>query len=131
MTITYMIFRQGDGEGLLPDEPSFSIDAEVPLSVLERRGGIRAMLFTADLNGDKVRDMVARRADGGLKVVLGLMEDGEPGFAEDAPIRLGVGRTNPPWVRDLDGDGKDELLLEPFGGADLSARTVRVVGVAR
>jgi hypothetical protein len=129
MTISYMIFRQ-QGAGLFESEPSFVLSTEVPLRELERRGGIKAMLFTADLNGDGVRDMIARRGEQ-LEVELGRIEGGEPGFDADHPIRLAVGRSEPPWVVDLDGDGLDELIFEPFGGDDVAARTVRVVGVAK
>ncbi|RMG16168.1 MAG: VCBS repeat-containing protein [Planctomycetota bacterium] len=131
MTISYMIFRQGSTSGLLPAEPSLALDAEVPLSQLERRGGIRAMIFAADVDGDGVRDRVARRADGGLEVVRGRLEDGEPGFDEEHPVLLSVGRANPPRVRDLDGDGADELIFEPFADAGPSARVLHVIGVAR
>ena len=130
MTITYMIFRQTRRGDVFESEPSFVLSTEVPLKVLERRGGIKAMLFTADINGDGVRDMVARKGQA-LDVVLGRIKSGEPSFEEDRPIRLAVGNTEPPWVVDLDGDGKDELIFEPFGGEDLAARTVRVVGVAK
>jgi hypothetical protein len=129
MTVTYMIFRQQAG-GVFESDPSFVLSTDVPLSDLERRGGIKAMLFTADLNGDGIRDMIARRVDR-LEVELGLLDDGDPAFDSDNPIGLAVGRTEPPWVADLDGDGRDELIFEPFGGNDLAARTIRVVGVAK
>jgi hypothetical protein len=131
MTISYMIFRQGEDGELLAADPSYSVDVDVPLDVLERKGGIRAMKFEADLNGDGVRDAVARRADGGLEVRLGTVDDGDVAFDDERPIRLAVGRTEPPRAVDLDGDGAHELILEPFGDAGAEGRVVRVVGVAR
>jgi len=133
LTITYLIFRQRDraaAEGLFGEEPDFTLDVEVPLDVLQRRGGHKAALFDPDFDGDGVRDRVERTPSGELRVVMGRVLDGEVGFAEEAPIELTVGRTEPPRVIDLDGDGRDELLLEPFAGSALR-RTVRVVGVAR
>lgn len=132
LTVTYLIFKQraAADEGLFPSEPDYTLDVEVPLDALQRRGGHKAALFEPDLNGDGVRDRVERTPTGGLRVVVGQVRDGAVGFAEDRPIELKVGRTEPPWVVDLDGDGRDELILEPFSGSSLR-RTVRVVGVAR
>ena len=137
LTITYMIFRQtDDAEARFRDEPDLVFDVEVPLEVLQTRGGHQAVILRADLDGDGIHDMISRRPDGGLQVELGVVSKGffggtTLGFDRERPIRLAVGRTEPPRVVDLDGDGKHKLVLEPFGGDDQEARTVRVVGVAR
>lgn len=136
MSIEYMVFRQRAKGKLFPREPDLSLSVDVPIEEMQRRGGHKAVLLRADLNGDGLHDMVARRSDGGLKVVLGkrikaFFGGTKLGFDEKRPIKLSVGRTEPPRVADLDGDGKDELILEPFGGDDARARVVRVVGVAR
>ena len=131
MTITYQVYlRRKDGP-LYPDEPNFLRDVDVPLESLEKRGGIRAVEFGADLDGGGVNDMLVRRPEGGLLVTLGAFDDDELIFDEDTTFPLGVGRTEPPRVVDLDGDGADELLMLPFGGNDAAARTLRVVGLDR
>lgn len=135
LTISYLIFlqRKGKAEPFL-DEPDATLDVEVPLESLQQQGGARAVIFTADVDGDGVRDQIARRPDGALVVARGQIErDGdevELSFSE-RPVKITVPRTEPPWIRDLDGDGKDELILEPFAGEDASARTLRIVGVAQ
>jgi hypothetical protein len=132
MTITYQVYLRSEDEGALYDEePSFLRDVEVPLEALEKRGATRAVEFGADLDGDGVNDMISRRPEGGLLVSLGAYDDGELVFEEDATFPVGVGRTEPPRVVDLDGDGADELLLEPFAGDGQAARTLRVVGLDR
>jgi hypothetical protein len=135
LTISYVIFLQRKGEAAFANEPDLSLDVEVPLESLQQRGGHRAVLFHADLDGDGVHDQVARRSDGGLQIARGRITDKtfggkEHGFS-DRPQKISLPATEPPWVIDLDGDGKDELILEPFGGDDAAARTLRVVGVAR
>jgi VCBS repeat protein len=135
LTISYLIFlqRKGGPEPFL-DEPDATLDVEVPLESLQQQGGARAVIFTADVDGDGVRDQIARRADGALVVARGQIErdgdDVELSFSE-RPVKITVPRTEPPWIRDLDGDGKDELILEPFAGEDAAARTLRIVGVAQ
>lgn len=137
MTITYMIFLAVDRPGPpYADDPDFVLDVDLPLAALERRGGAQPVLFTADLNGDGVGDMVSRRPEGGLSVVLGGEQRGLFGgrkltFLTDRPVHVSVPATETPWVVDLDGDGKDELVLEPFAGEDEAARTVRLVGVGQ
>ncbi|MBL4850385.1 MAG: VCBS repeat-containing protein [Planctomycetes bacterium] len=135
LTITYLIFLQRKGKaGVFEDEPDVSFDVEVPLESLQQRGGTQAVIFTADLDGDGVRDQIARRPDGSLVVARGRIErdgdDVELSFSEN-PVKITVPRTEPPRVVDLDGDGKSELILEPFAGDDAAARTLRVVGVAQ
>jgi len=134
MTITYLVHLQRE-EGLFGDDPDFVLDVEVPLESLESRGGTRPVSFAADLDGDGVNDMVAKHPDGGLRILRGGYEEGvfsgpELTFLEGSELRVRVDPSEPPRVVDLDGDGKDELILEPFGGEDLAARTVQLVGVA-
>ncbi len=132
--ITYMIFRQRAGERPFADEPDFTLDLDVPLEVLQRRGGLRAALFTADVDGDGVRDRVTRGDGTTLTLVRGRVVGGEVEFDEDRPVGLAVGRTEPPWAVDLDGDGADELILEPFAATsanDDPSRIVRIVGLER
>ena len=131
MTITYQVYLRSKQGTLYPEEPDFLRDVEVPLEALEKRGATRAVEFGADLDGGGVNDMLVRRPEGGLLVTLGVYDDGELTFDEDTTFPLGVGRTEPPRVVDLDGDGADELLLLPFGGNDVAARTLRVVGLDR
>ncbi|MGE0709652.1 MAG: FG-GAP repeat domain-containing protein [Planctomycetota bacterium] len=135
LTITYVIFIQRKDGAPFGDEPDVSLDVEVPLESLSTRGGHRACIFHADLDGDGIHDQVSRRPDGGLQVARGRVVERAFGGAErgfsDEPQRLSLPPTEPPWVVDLDGDGADELVLEPFGGDDAAARTLRVVGVAR
>lgn len=132
LTVTYLIFLQRGGAEPFAADPDVSLDVDVPLESLQQRGGNQAVIFTADIDGDGVRDQIARRADGALQISPGKVErDGDSRrLSFGQPIKVTIPRTEPPWVRDLDGDGKDELILEPFAGEDASARTLRVVGVA-
>lgn len=134
LTISYLIFLQRKGKEPFSDEPDATLDVEVPLESLQQQGGARAVIFTADVDGDGVRDQIARRTDGSLVVARGQIErDGdevELSFS-DRPVKITVPRTEPPRIYDLDGDGKDELILEPFASEDASARTLRIVGVAQ
>jgi FG-GAP-like repeat len=136
MRITYYVFLQRDSPMFDEDEPDYELEVDVELRALERRGGLRAVLFDADLDGDGLNDQVrlipdeddehGRRAY--LRAWLGARDDdGEFEFS-DEPIELEVRRSEPPWAVDLDGDGRDELILEPFGGDDEAARRVVVVG---
>lgn len=133
--ITYMVYLRRDGDPWFGDEPDLSFEVDLPLEALERRGGAAPVDLTADVDGDGVRDMVRRSPDGALVIsfggqVSGLFGRKRPGF-RDKTLQVQVPRSEPPRVVDLDGDGKDELILEPFGGEDEAARVVRVVGVER
>jgi hypothetical protein len=135
LSINYMIYlaRGKAGEGWFGDEPDVSIDVDVELKALEKRGGAQPVDLTADLDGDGTRDMVRRSPEGALLVqfggtLKGMFGGRRPGFREGT-LQIGVPRTEPPRAIDLDGDGKHELVLEPFGGDDEAARIVRVVGV--
>ena len=130
MTITYNLHLQGPG-ATLGEDAAFSLDVDVPLSALERNGGSRAALFSAELTGDGVRDMIAREPDGGLVIYPGALDGDEIVFDEADPLRLKIYRCLPPLAIDLDGDGVDELLLEPFGGDGPVHRTVRLVAVSK
>ena len=96
---------------------------------------IQGDLLKVDLLPSRLRDQVARRPDGGLSVLRGQVSQGTFGGRElgfgGREVKLALPQTEPPWVVDLDGDGKDELILEPFGGDDAASRTLRVVGAAR
>ena len=92
---------------------------------------LRAALFSAELTGDGVRDMIAREPDGGLVIYPGALDGDEIVFDEADPLRLKIYRCLPPLAIDLDGDGVDELLLEPFGGDGPVHRTVRLVAVSK
>ncbi len=133
--ITYMVYLRRDGERWFGDEPDLSFEVDVPLEALEKRGGAMPVDLRADIDGDGTRDMVRRSPDGPLVISFGGQESTlfggkRPGFRK-ATLQVGVPRSEPARPVDLDGDGKDELLLEPFGGDDEAARVVRVVGVER
>lgn len=133
--ITYMVYLRQEGSPWFGDEPDLSLEVDVPLEALEKRGGAQPVDLTADLDGDGTRDMLRRSPDGPLLVSFGAQQKGmfggdDPGFDEKV-LQVGVPRSEPPRPIDLDGDGKDELVLEPFGGDDEAARVVRVVGVER
>ncbi len=133
--ITYMVYLRRDGDRWFGDEPDLSFEVDVPLEALEKRGGAMPVDLRADLDGDGTRDMVRRSPDGPLLISFGgkvssLFGGSRPGF-RDGVVQVGVPRSEPPLPIDLDGDGKDELVLEPFGGEDEAARVVRVVGVER
>jgi len=130
MTITYHLHLQS-GAATLAEDPAFSLDVEVPLSALEKNGGNRAALFSAELTGDGVRDMIAREPDGGLVIHPGTVDGDTVVFDEDDPLSLKIYRCLPPRAIDLDGDGVDELLLEPFGGEGPVHRSLRLVAVDR
>lgn len=135
MGITYMVYLRRDGDRWFSDEPDLSFEVEVPLEALEKRGGAMPIDLTADIDGDGTRDMVRRSPDGPLLISFGGQESTlfggkRPGFRKGV-LQVGVPRSEPPRPVDLDGDGKDELILEPFGGEDEAARVVRVVGVER
>lgn len=133
--ITYMVYLRREGEPWFGDEPDLSLEVDVPLEALEKRGGAQPVDLTADVDGDGTRDMLRRSPDGPLLVSFGAQTRGlfggrRSGFDERV-LQVGVPRSEPPRPVDLDGDGKDELVLEPFGGDDEAARVVRVVGVER
>lgn len=133
--ITYMVYLRRDGERWFGDEPDLSFEVDVPLEALEKRGGAMPVDLRADIDGDGTRDMVRRSPEGPLQITFGgkvsrLFGGARPGFREGA-LQVGVPRSEAPRPVDLDGDGKDELVLEPFGGDDEAARVVRVVGVER
>jgi hypothetical protein len=79
------------------------------LSAVEDKTGVYA-LATGDLDGDRNRDLVALSGDGEVIVFLG---DGRGGFTRER-------KPPPPWpgicrgvhvaLRDLDGDGRDEIV---------------------
>jgi hypothetical protein len=133
MAITYRVHLRQDGDDpMFDDEPSLSVDVDVPLSSLEKRGGVAPVDLTADMDGDGVRDMVQVEPDGGLRLTFGRKsKDGEPELDKERTMSVAVERTEPPWVLDLDDDKKSELILEPFGGVSEAARVVRVIGVER
>jgi hypothetical protein len=133
MSIGYMVYlRQAEGDWF-DDEPDLAFDVDLPLTALEKRGGAQPVDLTADVDGDRTRDMVRRSENGSIIISFGERREGLfGGFGfRDGTLQVGVPRGEPPQPVDLDGDGKDELLLEPFGGEDEAARVVRVVGVER
>ena len=135
LKIEYRVFLQQAKGPLFKRESDVNLEVEVPLDALGARGGHQAVILHADLNGDGLRDQIARRPEGGLRILLGKREKGflggtSLGFDTKHPAKLSI-FAEPPRVVDLDGDGKDELIFEPFGGDDLAARTLRVVGVAK
>lgn len=133
MSITYRVHLRRDGDDpMFDDEPSLSVDVDVPLSSLEKRGGVAPVDLTADMDGDGVRDMVQVEPEGGLRLTFGKRsKGGEPELDKGRTMSVAVERSEPPWVLDLDDDKKSELILEPFGGLTEAARVVRVIGVER
>jgi hypothetical protein len=134
VAITYMIYLRRPDGAWFPDEPDLSFDVDLPLDALDKRGGADPVDLTADLDGDGTRDMVRRSPDGAKVLVSfgakveGFFGGAHPGF-RDRVLEVTVDKSEPPDAVDLDGDGKDELVFEPFGGETEAARTVRVVGV--
>lgn len=133
MSIEYQIHLRRPGAAPFAPDPDHGFDVSVPLEALEKRGGMVPVELRADVDGDGVRDLVRRAPEGGLEVQLGRIESPlfgakRLGFDGDRPLRVGLDRGEPPRVVDLDGDGRDELILEPHGGDDPRARVVRVVG---
>lgn len=131
MSITYTVHLSKPGaEQLFDEDADVSIDIDLPLSALEKRGGAQPVDFTADVDGDKVRDLVRVRPEGGLLIALG-QKGSPPRWEEKDALHVQVERTEPPWVIDMDGDGRSEMILEPFGGDGEPARTVRILAVDR
>jgi len=90
--------------------PNGAIDTEVlEMDQTEEKTNPWWRLATGDINGDRQPDAVLLRHDGSFKVLLG---DGEGGYVEEkSPELKPIGRPYDVEIRDVDGDGKGEVIV--------------------
>jgi hypothetical protein len=134
MTITYAIYLYRGGKEVYPSEPDFTRDVVVDLSALERRGGAAYATFDADVNGDRLKDMVVRVARDKIQVVPGGIETGffagkRLVFDERASLTMNVPPNACVLARDVFGKGRDALLLMNPAPDDPERTRVRIVSV--
>jgi hypothetical protein len=135
ITITYSIYLQKDG--FFGDEPDFTRDVSLDLDAIERRNGADNVSFEADLDGDKVHDMIVRSERGKLKVVPGAWDSGFFSgktlvFKDDDAVTVDVPPNADLEVHDFYKDGKgDALVLTCPGPEDPEKETVRIIEARR
>jgi hypothetical protein len=101
-----VVFPGDAGGGLgVPVQPSWSID-----------GKVRA-LEVADIDGDRIDDLVAARDDSGATVLFG---DGSGSLGDNHLVGTEVEATRSLAISDLDGNGRPDLVVsgqhcEPIG----------------
>ncbi len=136
--VEMLVFYQRPGPQPFADEPDRVRALDIPLSI--QSGGERGMRFgttiiatlDGDLDGDRRRDLVLRTARDELGVWLG-----RPGRTmDDAPTaRVAIPDVEPfrfvlTQTADLDGDGRDEVLLR-YQSWDRDADRLSVVRARR
>lgn len=135
ITISYAIYLQKDT--FFSDEPDYTKDVTLDLDAIERRNGADNVSFIADVNGDKLRDMLVRSERGKLKVVPGGWDSGffsgkTLTFKEDDAVEIDVPPNCDLEVRDIYRDGKgDVLVLTAPGPEDPERNNVRIIEVRR
>jgi hypothetical protein len=135
ITITYAVYLQKDG--FFSDEPDFTRDVTLDLDAVERRNGADNVSFAADLNGDKLRDMLVREERGKLKVVPGSWESGffsgkTLAYKDDDGVELEIPANADIEVQDLYKDGKgDALVITCPGPEDPERDKIRIVEAKR
>jgi hypothetical protein len=136
MTITYAIYLYRGGADVYPDEPDFTRDVEVDLDALERRGGAKYATFEADLDGDGIRDMVARESHDSIRIVPGGIESSffsgkQLTFVESRATTVDVPANGDLEVRSLFGDARDQLVITSPGQEDPERAKLRIVEVIK
>lgn len=119
--IDVLIFYQRREGAMFPDEPDAVRAMEIPLGI--QMGGSAGIRFgttivatvEGDLDGDGKKDLVLRTDDDTLAVHRGLTR----GMSESPAGELEVPSVDPyrfvlPVVVDLDGDGRDEVILRYY-----------------
>ena len=135
MTITYAIYLQKGT--FFSDEPDFTQDVSLDLDAIERRNGADNVSFLADMNGDKLRDMLVRSERGKLKIVPGGWEKGffsgkSLVFKDGEAAELDVPPNADLEVRDVYKDGKgDALILMCPGVEDPEKQNIRIIEARR
>lgn len=135
ITITYAIYLQKDS--FFSDEPDFTKDVSLDLDAIERRNGAENVSFEADLNGDKLHDMLVRSERGKLRIVPGKWDSGffsgkTLAFDEDNAFEVAVPPNCDIDVHDLYRDGKgDALVISSPGPDDAEKSLIRVIEVRR
>lgn len=135
ITITYSVYLQKDG--FFSDEPDFTRDVTLDLDAVERRNGAENVSFEADVNGDKIKDMLVRSERGKLRIVPGSWDSGffsgkTLAFKDDDAIEIDVPPNCDIDVEDLYKDGKgDALVVTTPGLEDPERNNVRIIEVRR
>jgi ABC-type transport system involved in multi-copper enzyme maturation permease subunit len=116
VTVTYFVFRYDKSEKKFHDTPDFSRDINIEVARLEGSGSIPLAYFWGDYDGDKVQDLLTLEDENALTIIPGeatssFWSGDKLDFPESGRTRVAVETSNSLAIRDLNRDGKADVIL--------------------
>jgi len=132
VSTTYSVYLFRGGKRVYSRSPDFERTVEVELEVVEKQGQVRLSYFTGDLNGDGLKDMVSVAGRDRLEIVPGGIESsfwsGKHLVIDDDAKSIVKVPTSPHLhITDIDGDGRDEVLIFTKRSSSPERNRLRIV----
>jgi hypothetical protein len=132
VSTTYTVYLYRGGQRVYSKKADFERSAETSVETIEQQGQVRLSWFSGDFDGDGLKDMLTITGPGELTIVPARVKTSffsgrYLSLDDDAAKALNIKASTDLAITDLDGDGRDEVVLRYPKADDPDRARLRVI----